>query len=112
MRKGRLSPNGVSSVGTGFHTIELLPKMSHGNHQATQVIVMTVGCSPKTDIKAPLLVPTQNLHPYVLVSMTWKALGRHLEEKTKHQPNHKTFYLQSVLPAKYTKAMVAQSLGE
>lgn len=77
-----LSPNEPSSTRNGCHLVELLAK-GPGNPQATQAVARTVSCPPQADGKAPLLKapptqftehgevglePTQNLHPYMLVS--------------------------------------------
>lgn len=55
------SPNETSKIGIRLHLFELLAKGSHGKPQTTQSVGKTIGCSPQTDRKTPLLktIPTQ-----------------------------------------------------
>lgn len=86
-----------------------------------QAVAKTMGCSLQTDSRALLprttptplieqevkLVPTWNLHPYILVSLVYSRLPK---EKYKHQFGHKIFDLQSVLPGRYARATIAKNL--
>ena len=56
------------------------------------------------------LLPTQNLHSYVLLSLVWELLFRLPKDKHKLPPSLKTFDLQSVLPEKYARVMLEQNL--
>ena len=84
-----LSPNGVSSTGTGLYLIESLVKGVHWESPTTQTVAKSIGCSSQTDSKAPLLkitptqltehgegsqsFNTQSLYPSVLVSSVQKG---------------------------------------
>jgi hypothetical protein len=84
-----LSPNGVSSTGTGLYLIESLVKGVHWESPTTQTVAKSIGCSSQTDSKAPLLkitptqltehgegsqsFNTQSLYPSVLVSSLQKG---------------------------------------
>lgn len=82
---GRQSSNQISLViimkllvlGIGYISLNCWPKRSNRNSQTTHAVVRTIGCSPQTYDKAPLLkithtqltehgevelVPTQSLH--------------------------------------------------
>lgn len=56
-----LSPNKASKTAIELHLIALLAKGVHRNPQTTQAVGKTLGCSPQTDSKSPLLktTPTQ-----------------------------------------------------
>lgn len=93
-------------LGLGFIYLSCWLKGSHGKPQTTQSVGKTIGCSPQTDSKAPLLkttaiqsiqhgevylVPTLSLQPYLF------AIGRYsayYQKKHKYQPSRKLSDLQ------------------
>lgn len=100
------SPNKASSFRTGLHLTELLAKKVLWNSPNNPGYCQDTGCTPQIDSKPPMLtrtptqltekgkielLPTQNLHPHVLVSLTWKGTLWTSQGKHKHQPNHKPF---------------------
>ena len=105
-----LSPSKALSASTGLHAIP----------QTTQAVAKTIGCSSQTNCRNPLLKTT----PAQLItgggrvvqkepSPRWSSVFGMKKYPTgnqcRHQPSHKKD-LQSVLLAKYTRSMVAQSL--
>lgn len=74
-----------SSTGIGFHSFEMITKVSHGNTQTTWAVAKKIDCASQTDSNAPLLktthpqlnergvvqlIPTLKFHPHILVSIT------------------------------------------
>lgn len=49
---------------------------------------------------------------YVLVSLVREGTQQSTKKKYGYQPSHQGFKINSVLPAKYSRAMVAQNLSE
>ena len=94
-----LSPNEASSTGTALHSIELLAKGVSWNSPKTQAVTKTMGCSLQADSiggtgellrTTPTqliengevkLVPTWNLHAYILVSVGLEGILQDTERE-------------------------------
>ena len=117
-----LSPNETSSTGIGLHLVEMLVKgvfwESPNNPD---------GCSPQTDGQAPLLettptqlikhgevqlVPTESFHHCTQGSFVQEGTLSATKGETHTNPAANPLSYNGVLPARYARAMVAQSLWE
>lgn len=114
----------ASSFRIGLYLIESWSKGPQGSPHTTPAIVKTIGCSPKTDNKAPLLkttptqlikhgevrkVPTMSIAPTLQCCWYRKVLTTLSKKKCKHQVGQKSFVYNGVPPAGQTKAVVAQT---
>lgn len=114
----------ASSIRTGLFLIESWAKGPQGNPHTTPAIVKTIGYSPNTDNKVPLLkttptqlikhgavrkVPTMIIAPTLQCRWYRKVLTTLSKKKCKHQVGQKSFVYNGVLPAGQTKAVVAQT---
>lgn len=95
--------------------IEFLVKAVPSEFPNTQGVDETISCCTQTDSKAPLLkitltqliehgeselVPTQKLHPYILVPLVQKVTLQATKAESKHPLRHKPFVPQWSPPCK------------